>query len=110
MRLLRQASLLLAAAVLTATSLYAGAAKGQKYYQKKLQKTCGKNGGEFASTHSQNEWKKALESGTLKALILKECPGAESFLDDAGFEEKYREHLYDFFYEFANDSGAAPSC
>lgn len=110
MSLLKQGSLLLIAATLTITSLHAGAAKGQKYYQKKLQKTCGKNGGEFSATHSQQEWKNAMESGTLKALILKECPDAKSFLDDSKFDTKYKEHMYDFFYEYANDSGSAPSC
>jgi hypothetical protein len=96
--------------VLTATSLYGSVKKGQKLYQKKLQTTCGKNGGEFSALHTQNEWKKALETGTFKAIIMNECPGAKSFLENPKFDAKYKKHLYDFFYEYANDSGNVPSC
>jgi len=110
MRFFKRSAILLIVAALSVTALQANAKKGQKYYQKKLQKTCGKNGGEFAALHSQSEWKKAMENGTFKTEILNACPGAKSFVDDAKFEEKYQEHLYDFFYEFANDSGSAPSC
>ena len=110
MRFFKQGAVVLIAAALSVTSLSANVKKGQKYYQKKLQKTCGKNGGEFAGLHSQAEWKKSLDNSAFKTLILDACPGAKAFVDDAKFEEKYQEHIYDFFFEYANDSGNVPSC
>ena len=110
MKFFRQGTLLLMMAALSTSALHANVKKGQKYYQKKLQKSCNKNGGEFASLHSQSEWKKSLDNGTFKTLILDACPAGKSFVDDAKFDDKYQEHLYDFFFEYANDSGNVPSC
>jgi hypothetical protein len=110
MSLIKKSFILLIAASLAVSSLYASAAKGKKLYQKKLQSVCGKNGGDFAAAHSQHEWKEAMDAGTLNKLMIRECPAGKSFLESPKFEKKYQQHFFDFLYEYANDSGKAPSC
>jgi hypothetical protein len=89
---------------LGATSLSADVAKGQKLYQKKLKKKCGFSGAKMAGLHSQFEWEDINDEGKLLEEIQKQCPKVKNL------KEKYLEHLYDFFYEYANDSGNVPSC
>lgn len=88
------------------TTLSADAGKGQKYYKKKLQKPCGMNGADFAKKHTQGEWEEINEAGKLGAEIKKECPSVK----DKAIKDKYLKHYYDFFYNFASDSGNVPSC
>jgi hypothetical protein len=80
----------------------ANVAKGQKLFQKKLQKVCGFNGAKMATKHTQDEWEKIYEDGKLNEEIKKHC-GSET-------KERFLPHLYDFFYEYASDSGNVPSC
>jgi hypothetical protein len=87
-----------------AATASADAVKGQKLYQKKLKKPCGFSGAKMAGLHSQDEWEEINDEGKLLEEIQKQCPKVKSM------KEKNLEHLYDFFYEYANDSGNVPSC
>jgi len=79
----------------------ANVTKGQKLYAKKLKSVCGMTGAKMSAKHSQDEWEEIGVDG-LNAEIKKQC-GTTT-------KEKYLPHLYDFFYEYANDSGNVPSC
>ncbi|OPX27426.1 MAG: cytochrome C [Campylobacteraceae bacterium 4484_166] len=97
----------LSAVVLTALSSTVASAnihKGQKLYAKKLKGSCGFTGAKMAAKHSQDEWKTINTSGKMAAEIKKLCPKSNDL------KEKYLIHLFDFFHEFANDSGNVPSC
>lgn len=89
---------------LLGTTVYADAVKGQKLYSKKLKKACDMTGAKMASQHTQGEWERKKEAlaDEIKAI----CPNVEN---DA-LKDKYLEHYYDFFYEYASDSGNVPSC
>nr|WP_321267231.1 cytochrome C [uncultured Sulfurimonas sp.] len=89
-----------------AVTLNADVAKGQKLYLKKLKGACGMNGAKMASQHSQDEWESFKESGKLADELKKICPKAK----DSALKDKYLEHYFDFFFEYANDSGNVPSC
>ena len=99
--------LVLASAIamaVTSTVASADVAKGQKLYSKKLKKACGFSGAKMAAKHSQDEWeaKKDSLADEIKAI----CPNVK----DKALKEKFMTHYYDFFYEYANDSGNVPSC
>jgi len=78
--------------------------KGQKLYLKKLKGACGMNGAKMATKHSQMEWEMVKDN--LAQEIKNICPNAS----DRSLKEKYVPHYFDFFYEYANDSGNVPSC
>ncbi len=84
----------------------ASPAKGQKLYSKKLKKACGFSGAKMAVKHTQDEWEKIQKDGKLADEIKTICPNVK----DSSLKEKYLEHFFDFFYEYANDSGNVPSC
>jgi len=88
------------------TVVNADAAKGQKLYSKKLKKECGVNGGIIAGKHTQDEWSDIKDSGKLKTEIKNICPKAK----DKSLKDKYMQDYYDFFHDFASDSGNVPSC
>ena len=90
---------------LGATSVSADATKGQKLYKKKLKSACGMSGADIAAKHSQDEWDEANDNG-LADEIRTICPSAS----DKALKGKFMKHYYDFFHEFANDSGNVPSC
>jgi len=89
---------------LSSTEVHADAAKGQKIFIKKFKKSCGFTGGVMAKKHTQDEWKKINDAGKLNEELLKQCPNAKEA------KEKYLPHLYDFFHNYANDSGNVPAC
>lgn len=86
------------------SSVYAGPARGQKLYMKKLKKACHMSGDKMAQKHTQEEWLKLKEDGKLKEEIQKICPDLKKLKD------KYVPDLFDFFYEYGSDSGNVPSC
>ncbi|APW64547.1 MULTISPECIES: cytochrome C [Arcobacteraceae] len=88
------------------TSLFADATKGQKLFVKKYKGSCGFSGDKFAAKHSQDEWETIMESGKFKEELLKICPNVK----EAEVKDKWIQHLYDFSYKFANDSGNVPAC
>jgi hypothetical protein len=89
---------------LTSTVASADVTKGQKLYSKKLKKACGMSGAKMAGKHSQDEWE-GLKDG-LADEIKSICPSVKS----KALKGKFMDHYYDFFYEYANDSGNVPSC
>ena len=82
----------------------ANADKGMKLYKKKLKSTCKVSGAIMAAKHSQDEWTEISEAGNLESEIQTLCPGTGDIKD------KFLPHLYDFFNEYASDSGNVPSC
>ena len=91
---------------LSATTLFADATKGQKLFIKKYKSSCGFSGDKFAAKHSQDEWETIMNEGKFKEELLKICPKVK----EEKVKDKYIQHLYDFSYKFANDSGNVPSC
>ena len=89
---------------LSATVASADVAKGQKLFSKKLKKACGMTGAKMAGKHSQDEWEALKDGGKLVDEIKTICPDVKKV------KEKFVPHYYDFFYEYANDSGNVPSC
>jgi hypothetical protein len=89
---------------LSSTTASADVAKGQKLYSKKLKKACGFTGAKMAAKHSQDEWEAIQEDGKLADEIMKLCPNVKKV------KEKFIPHYYDFFKEYANDSGNVPAC
>ena len=76
--------------------------KGQKLYQKKYKKKCGMSGAKMAGSHTQDDWEEMKDEGQLLDYLNGKCQNK--------IQEKHLEHLYDFFYEYASDSGNVPSC
>jgi len=89
---------------LGATTVSADSAKGQKLFAKKLKKACGITGAAMAAKHSQMEWEDLR--GTLADEIKSICPSVK----DKAIKDKYMDHYFDFFHNYANDSGNVPSC
>ena len=89
---------------LGATTVSADSAKGQKLYSKKLKKACGMTGAKMAAKHTQDEWDD-LKDG-LADEIKTICPKVK----DKALKDKYLKHYFDFFKNFASDSGNVPSC
>ncbi len=87
-----------------ATTASADSAKGQKLYAKKLKKACGITGAVMSAKHTQSEWEDL--KGDLAKEIKTICPNVK----DKALKEKYMQHYFDFFYNFASDSGNVPSC
>uniref|UniRef100_UPI0040488A43 cytochrome C n=1 Tax=Aliarcobacter sp. TaxID=2321116 RepID=UPI0040488A43 len=106
MKLIKMAFLGMFALTLMGTSLSADAVKGQKLYSKFLKKSCDMTGAKFAAIHSQDEWKQIKEAGAFEAEIIKICPNVK----EGEIKESIQEHIFDFSFEFANDSGNVPAC
>ncbi|MGB5868134.1 MAG: cytochrome C [Arcobacteraceae bacterium] len=94
------------AIVLAVSSTVANAdvTKGQKLYAKKLKSLCEMTGAKMAAKHSQDEWETIKNEGKISDEIKSLCPNVKEV------NEKFIPHYYDFFYEYANDSGNVPSC
>lgn len=86
------------------TTALADASKGQKLFIKELKGACGFDGGTMAKKHKQAEWKAIQDGGKLNDEIKKFCPEAKPLKDS------FVEHVYDFLYNYASDSGNVPSC
>jgi len=76
--------------------------KGKKLYIQKLKPICKISGSDFAAKHSQDEWEEIYDAGKFNQEIKDIC--------GTTIEEKFLPHIYDFAYEYANDSGNVPSC
>ncbi|MGA1931589.1 cytochrome C [Arcobacter sp. YIC-464] len=101
--------LLLAATLVlgvSATTLSASSVKGQKLFIKKFKKPCGMNGAKFAAKHSQDEWQNIMDNGNFKKEFVKICPNVK----EEDIKDSWVEHIFEFSYEYANDSGNVPSC
>ena len=80
--------------------------KGQKIFIKKFKPACGFNGAKFAAKHSQAEWEAVKDPALFKQELMKICPNVK----ESDIKDKWIPHIYDFSYEYANDSGNVPSC
>jgi len=89
---------------LGATTASADSAKGQKLYKKKLKSACGFSGADMAGKHTQEEWEEKQDS--LAEEIKHLCPTVK----DKALKGKFMPHYFDFFHNFASDSGNVPSC
>jgi len=103
-RLLRVVLMSTISLAIGTTVVYADVKKGQKLFTKKLKNDCNMTGSKMAAKHSQDEWESIYENGKLEIEIKKICPKTKEI------KAKYLDHYYDFFYEYANDSGNIPSC
>jgi len=86
------------------TSAFADVAKGQKIIIKELKGPCGFDGATMAKKHTQAEWKAIQDGGKLNDEIKKFCPNAKPLKDS------YIQHVYDFLFNYASDSGNVPAC
>lgn len=86
------------------TLALADATKGQKIFSNEMRKICGFSGNVLAKMHKQAEWKVIFESGKLNEELLKQCPNVKP-LKDADLQ-----HVYDFLYNYAADSGNSATC
>jgi hypothetical protein len=86
------------------TSASADMVKGQKIFIKEMKNACGYSGGVMAKKYKQSEWKAIYDGGKLNEELIKQCPGAKPLKD------AFVEHVYDFLYNYASDSGNVPSC
>jgi hypothetical protein len=102
-KIVLSALLLLSVGSITAS---ADVKKGQVLYLKKLKKACDMNGAMMAEKHTMAEWKSLYEGGKLAAEIQTMCPNAK----EKSLQDKYMEHYFDFFHEYAKDSGNIPAC
>lgn len=94
--------LTVASLIAVSSSLLADVKQGQTIYSKQLKSKCkGITGSDFAAKHSQDEWEEIYDAGKLGDEIKKICLGN-------GLDEKLLPHIYDFAYEYANDSGNVP--
>jgi hypothetical protein len=91
---------------LATSSASADVVKGQKLFTKFMKNACDMTGAKFAATHSQYEWETIYEDGKFEDEIMKICPSIKK----GQIKESFMEHIYDFSYEYANDSGNVPSC
>ena len=103
LKILLAASLALGAITTTAS---ADASKGQKIFIKKFKSACGFNGAKFAAKHTQAEWEVIMNDGKFKDEMIKICPDVKP--EDV--KDSWIQHIYDFSYEYAVDSGNVPSC
>ncbi|MCD8478506.1 MAG: cytochrome C [Sulfurospirillum sp.] len=86
------------------TAALADAGKGQKLFIKELKGPCGFDGATMAKKHTQAEWKAIQDGGKLNDEIKKFCPNAKPLKDS------YIQHVYDFLFNYASDSGNVPAC
>jgi hypothetical protein len=94
----RNITYVFAAVWLIGTFLHADAVKGEKFYIKRLKRACGTSSKAFAKKHTQEEWKNLYESDAFAEEIARMCGGIK-------LEKRNLEHLYDFVYTYASDSG-----
>lgn len=103
LKIIAAASLVLS---MSSVTLSADVVKGQKLFVKKLKDKCGMTGDKFAAQHSMDEWEEIMENGEFMDEIKKICPNVQ----DGDVKDSWIQHIYDFSYEYANDSGNVPSC
>ena len=90
----------------SATTASADVAKGQKLFSKKLKKDCDMTGAKMAGKHTQAQWEELMEAGKIGQEIMTICPNVK----EEDVKDSWIQHIYDFSYEYANDSGNVPSC
>jgi len=99
---LRVATYIALGLILGSNITFADVEQGQKIYLKKMKSKCAISGSEFAGKYSQDQWEEIYDAGKLKDEIKKICNGY--IISDNDIP-----HVYDFVYEYANDSGKIPN-
>lgn len=79
--------------------------KGEKIFIEHFKKDCNTTAYKFAGNYAQEEWEEVAESGKFKETIFKLCPNIKE-----SYQESWSSDLYQFFYEYANDSENIPEC
>jgi len=88
--------------VLFTATLSANVHQGEKIYLKYFKHTCGFSSIQFAHKHTQDEWEEISEAGQFSKEVVRLCPKAK-------MNATYSNHLYEFVYEYASDSGNVPN-
>lgn len=84
---------------------YADDITGEKVYAKKIKQMCGFKGDEFAKKYTKKQWATIYkQKGRFNRTLQKHCPNI------LPLKEEHIEHLYEFFYKYAKDSGKKPLC
>ena len=96
---------LLGTIVVTAYTM-ADIQQGEAMYQKRLQPYCHFSVAIVAMKHTQDEWEMIKGAGKFEAELIKICPSLRQVISQVPKEEI--NDLYDFFYEYASDSGNIP--
>ena len=108
----KSTSVLLASVValgMFASTANADIKKGQKAYLKQCKK-CHGNGTKGAAMKTQDEWAAAFSNDNAGFIAWhKDDKKAAKYAEGKKFK-KYSEHLKDFLFEYASDSGNVPSC
>jgi len=78
--------------------------RGRTIFMKKIKSSCGMNGVEFATKHTQDEWEMIRNLGAFKLEAQKICPSIREL------NARLIADLYEFIFEYAKDSGNVPSC
>jgi hypothetical protein len=89
--------------LVVSSTLFADAVNGEKLYSKNLKEVCSLSGSSFAAKHTQDEWEEFYDAGKFTEELEKICPNLK-------IEKSWVLDLYEFVYEFANDSGKVPGC
>ena len=89
-------------------TLSADIKKGQKAYLKQCKK-CHGNGTKGAAMKTLEEWTAAFVDDNAGFKAWHKDTKGEKYANGKKFK-KYSEHLKDFLYEYASDSGNVPSC
>lgn len=79
--------------------------EGRKIYVKNLKKICLMTSLVFAGSHSQDEWEEIYDANEFVNEVKKICPNITS-----EYNRKWTDMLYNFTYQYANDSESVPSC
>lgn len=106
MKLSKVALTCLLALGITSTASFADAVKGQKLFVKKYKEACGFAGDKFAAKHTQVQWQTIMKEGNFKKEMMNICPN----IKEEDIQDSWIEHIYDFSYHYASDSGNVPSC
>ncbi len=78
--------------------------EGERIFIKHFQRNCEQSAISFAAVHSQDEWEVIVQAGEFENEVLKICPNVKK-----NYKKRWSPNLYQFVYEYANDSGNIPS-
>ena len=76
------------------------AVKGKEIFVNRIKFYCDISDNEFLPIHTQDEWEAIVQAGKFKEEILEICPKLKDI-----YKDKWSADLYQFFYEYASDSG-----
>ena len=98
-------TLLSLALLLSPSYSTASVALGKKIYKKKLYKSCGFSGVEFARKHTQGEWEEIYRSGELPQEAGTICPN----LEKVALKSDDWKSIYQYVTKYASDGAYIPN-